>query len=264
MKNVFTIAFVSAIVWCWSVTQGVCEFIVYSAELPPYHFVGDDQHMHGASIEILAEMMRRSGITFDVESIKFVPWARGLRETEKKAGTMLIGVGRTEEREKLLKWIGPFCSFKMGLIAKKNKAIRITNPTQILKYSIGVVNKSASEVVLSSQFKVPKSNLVLLTDDEQQFRMLRAERVDLVCHSDVGAPYSMRHAGLPIHEYEMVHVLRNDSLYFAVNINTDDDDVQKMQKSLDEMMLKDSSGVSFVGSIIDKYAVINGIDKVVQ
>lgn len=245
---------------CASVVHG--EFLVYAGELPPYHAVGEDKQVHGVSIDILEELMRRSNIGFDSKTVRHAPWARAIQETELKPGRMLVGVARTEQREKLFKWIGPFCTLKMGLIAKKSRHIRMREVKDISAFTIGVINKSAPASVLQSDFGVPESRIVALSDGDQQFKMLEAGRVDLITHVDSVAPYFMTQLGYNPQDYEMVYVLKVLPLYYAVNVATDDALVMRMQRSFEAMNVRSASGESVCEQLLRKYKLEMRLDVV--
>ncbi|UZP65819.1 transporter substrate-binding domain-containing protein [Desulfovibrio mangrovi] len=227
-------------------------FVVFAGDLPPYHFEDANKRIVGISVEVLTEMMRRCDMAFHPELVRNPPWARALKETELIPDHLLIGVVRTADREPLFKWIGPLSTIRMGLIAKKSRHIRIRDKDEIRNYSIGAINNSAPASLLQAE-GFPKEKLTLLTDNNQQFRMLQAERVDLITHVDTVAPYFMRELGYALEEYEMIHVIREVPLYFAVNKATDDAVVARLQHALDEMKKKPAKGQSSYDAIVQSY-----------
>ncbi|MFV0347643.1 MAG: substrate-binding periplasmic protein [Halodesulfovibrio sp.] len=228
-----------------------CEFVVYAGDLPPFHYAGEDsKQIEGVSIDILKDIMRESDIVFHPELVRMVPWARAIKETEMHPGYMLLGVAKTEDRLPLFKWIGPLCTVRMGLVAKKSRHIHINKKGDIFRYSIGVINNSAPASLLHGSVGIPMERLTLLTDNLQQFRMLEAERVDLITHVDTVAPYFMRRLGYNPDDYEMVFVMKELPLYIVVNKTTDDAVVHKLQHALDAMKKRPSGGASRYDAIL--------------
>ena len=241
------------VVWCslFPAVPARCEFVVYAGDLPPFHYAGEDsKQVEGVSIDILKIIMRTSGIKFHPELVRMAPWARAIKETELRPDHMLLGVAKTEERAPLFKWIGPLCTVRMGLVAKKSRHIRIHSADDIPKYSIGVINNSAPASLLHESVGIPMDRLALLTENLQQFRMLEAERVDLITHVDTVAPYFMRRLGYNPDDYEMVFVMKELPLYIVVNRFTDDAVVEALQHALDDMKQHPPRGVSQYDAIL--------------
>ena len=234
------------------VSAARAEFVVYVADMPPYSFVNDKQQAEGILVDALTEMMRRSKLAFTPDDMKKIPWPRAISETELRPGRMVLGVARTEDRETRFKWVGPFCSVRLGLVAKKARHIRIRGREEISGYSVGAIINSAPAGLLQSELGISLKTLSLVSGSDQLFRMLQADRLDLVCHDDNVAPHYMQQMGYEPDDYEMVYVFKEQYLYVALNKTTDDAVVARMQQSLDEMK-KPVKGRSPFETIMRRY-----------
>jgi polar amino acid transport system substrate-binding protein len=225
---------------------------VYVADMPPYIFVNDKQQPEGILVDTLTEVMRRSRLAFTPDDMQKIPWPRAVSEAELRPGRMVLGVARTEDREARFKWVGPLCSVRLGFVAKKSRHIRIRAREEIAGYSVGAIINSAPAGLLQSELGVSPKTLSLVSGNDQLFRMLQAERLDLVCHDANVAPYHMQQVGYEPDDYEMVYVFKEQYLYIALNKTTDDAVVARMQQGLDEMM-KPVKGRSPFETIMRRY-----------
>jgi len=67
------------------------------------------------------------------------------------------------------------------------------------------------------------------------------------------AKYMMKTLGMDPNDYEAIFALKEVDLYIAFSKQTDDAVINALQKSLDEMKKKGSSGKSRYDMIVDKY-----------
>lgn len=81
---------------------GQCQELVYSANpsYPPYHWVGEDGRLEGASIDLL-KMVAPQGL---VLKPVVLPWKRALALAEQGGVDLLLSLRNTPERAKFLKF----------------------------------------------------------------------------------------------------------------------------------------------------------------
>ncbi len=235
---------------------GRCEFLVYAGDLPPYNYLDEQHRMRGPSVEILAEIMRRSGLAFDPTCIKHVPWARAMSETEFRPWRMIVGIVRTEERDKRFKWVGPYCTAHPGLIADRTRALRPSGPDALAGYMIGVIRGSAFVDMLLG-LGVPQSHLVPVGDFTQLLSMLQAGRVDCIAGGKALTRILLLRAGLNPDAYEMIYPLGSVDIYYALNLRTEDSIVARMQNALDEMRQTPARGCSALDVILSRYRLVD-------
>lgn len=132
--------------------------ILYMTEnYPPYNFVENGQ-LKGISVDLMVLMLEKLGSKKTREDIRIFPWPRGYQGVLNRPNTSLFAMTRTEEREKLFNWVGPFYAEKIVLIARKSRQIKISSIKDLVRYKIGVVSKDVGELVLAEK-KVPRENI---------------------------------------------------------------------------------------------------------
>jgi polar amino acid transport system substrate-binding protein len=118
--------------------QQVDDLILLTEQYPPYNFRLEGQ-LQGISVDLLELMLKRVDSNLKRDHIKLVPWSRGYRSALSKINTCLFSTTRTDDREKLFKWVGPIAVNRVVLIGKKEREIRIQSVAEIGQFSIGVV-----------------------------------------------------------------------------------------------------------------------------
>lgn len=83
-----------------SVRSGSCDELVYSANpsYPPYHWVGEDGRLEGASVDLL-KMAAPQGLALKATVL---PWKRALALAENGGVDLLLSLRNTPERAKFL------------------------------------------------------------------------------------------------------------------------------------------------------------------
>lgn len=245
------IRLILSVILCFpGIATAADEFTIYAGNLPPYHSYDEEGHAIGLSVDVLAEMLRRSEIPFHNQRTCKVPWARAVEETRFKTHRLIIGAMRTPERESHFKWVGPYATLNVGLIAKKDRGICIATLRDLSRYSIGVITNSAPAEQLVTLAPDTRDTMELLTTSEQQFRMLAADRVDMISHVGSVALYFMRSLNMNPKAYEIVYLLDMQQLYFALSKDTDDAVVERMQKSLNSMRSSADGGDGTLDAIL--------------
>lgn len=225
----------------------------YMGEVYPLNYVAEDELRTGAVVEIVSIIMREAGQVLDPRDIKVINWARSLFDVATYPNTGVFSVARTPERDKKYKWVGPVAELNIGLIAKKADNIIIENEQDVGKYRIGIVRGSAPEHILISKYGMKASQLNHLKDDLTQFKMLNADRVDLITQADTSASSGLQQAGLDPSRFEMVYILQHVDLYVAFNPKTDELLIDKIQRALSSLKEKSAKGVSRYDEIMDFY-----------
>ena len=209
------------------------QLTVMAEENPPFNSVVDGQPQ-GAATDLFLAMAKKAGLATVRTDIKTVPWARGYNSVQTDANTILFPMARTEAREQLFKWIGPMYKVQIGLIAPKAKGLKIPDATTAAKYKIGTVRDGAPEQAIISA-GVPVGVLDRGNDLVSNLKKLQAGRIDLLAFNAVAASFNMASVGMDPADYEVVFVLSEPQLYFAVSKTTPDDTVKALQTALDAL-----------------------------
>jgi len=213
--------------------QSVDELILMTEPGPPYNFLADGK-IQGISVDTLALMLQKAGSKLTRNDIKIMPWARAYHDTLYTPNTCLFSTTRTEERESLFKWVGPFGNFKIVLIAKKSRGIKINTVKELNDYKIGVINEDVTAQMLVSM-GVNKEALNKVASNLYNLKMLEIGRIDLWGYGENVAKWEMKTFGFNPDDYETVFVLLTKELYYAFHKSTSDELIQKLQTILDQL-----------------------------
>lgn len=203
---------------------------------PPYGMKKEGK-ITGLSVEVLGEILKKIGSSQSLEDVVLTSWARAYTYAQTKKNSMVFSTTRTQEREKIFKWVGPVADTTIGIFALKSKGIKIHSLKELEKYKIGTVAKDIGEQMLEKNGVSPKNIFPISGTNsiELSFKKMQHGRIDMFAYSTEVAAYQAKLEGIDISLYEVVHTLKKGKLYFAFNKNTDDEIIKKWQKALDEI-----------------------------
>lgn len=222
------------------------KITIMTEEYPPYNLT-ENGELKGLSVEILDLMLDKVGSKQQTsKDVKVLPWARSYSLVQLKKNTMLFSMFRTEQREKLFKWVGPIDSSITALIAKKDKKIKINSVEDIKKYKIGTVKDDVGELALKELGIMNTDSISGTNAIEKSIRKLDRGRIDLFSY--MYEPKSWKIDGFEPKNYENVYTLQKKDLYYAFHKETDDKVIQTLQAALDALKKEGK-----VKEIISKY-----------
>lgn len=221
------------------------KITIMTEEYPPYNLTQNGK-LKGLSVEILDLMLQKVGSKQTSKNVKVLPWARSYSMVQLKKDTMLFSMFRTEQRDKLFKWVGPIDSSVTALIARKDKKIKINSVEDIKKYKIGTVKDDIGELALKELGVVKTDSISGTNSIEKSIRKLDRGRIDLFSY--MYEPKSWKIDGFDPKNYENVYTLQKKDLYYAFHIETDDKVIQTLQTALDALKKEGK-----VKKIISKY-----------
>lgn len=234
-------------------------FEAYSGDLQPFNYVNNAGVFDGLAVEVLRRISSRAGCPVQPRMIREISWARALDDVATGQGDIIFSLVRTPEREELFQWVGPLGQLRLGLVAQKRETIRISSRAELLNQRIGVVRGSAPASLLEDMLGADPPNMKRLVGNEQQFRMLEEGRVDLVTQSAAAAPQILDDMGLNPDDFEMVYVLSEYPLYYALSPDADSAMITRMQKELDAMKIPGEDGTSEYERIRKQYMTGGGM-----
>ncbi|HOV15720.1 MAG TPA: ABC transporter substrate-binding protein [Spirochaetota bacterium] len=204
------------------------DLLVYTEESPPLNFTKDGK-LDGQAVEIVKEIMKRIGKDYKID---VVPWARGYNDLLSKENVVLFSTTRTEEREKLFKWVGPVAINQWIFYARKSSGLKINSLEDAKKVkAIGTYIDDVREKYL---IKEGFQNLESVSENHLNVKKLINKRIDLWI-SGIGADDICKKAGIDPKEIEPVFVVREMKLYIAFSIATKDEVIKEWQNAYDSM-----------------------------
>jgi polar amino acid transport system substrate-binding protein len=104
-------------------------------QLPPLNMSDDDgKTVHGVAADKVHELMRRTGIGYNVQMMS---WNRAMELARRQSDTCAFSTVRTSEREASFKWVGPLAKGDWVLFGPKDKIGKVTSLEQIKGARIG-------------------------------------------------------------------------------------------------------------------------------
>jgi len=219
---------------------------ILTEEFPPYNYT-EDGRIRGISTDILRLMLAEAGMDASAQSFQVLPWSRAYNDVLTHPDTLLFSVTRTKERESLFKWIGPIAPNRNVLLARKDRNLVIGDFKQTLHLRVGAIRDDAGEQLMVAR-GYPLKWIDVTSDARSNILKLETGRIDLFAYPETVFKWLVAQSRKNVDDYETVFVLHEGYVYFAVNKNTPDETVQKLQKALDT--LKESGKVQ---EIIDSY-----------
>lgn len=214
--------------------SGITKLKFMTEEYPPFNYRENGQ-LKGISVEIMSEIFRRTDAGFTTENIELLPWARGYNLTLNKKNYALFSTTRTEERESLFKWVGPFAANTIGLIARKDRGLKVESIEDLKALNIGVVKDDVGHLLLRAEgFSDDKLDIVL--SNESNYKKLIAGRLDAISYASEVAKWGLMNLGENMQDYEIIYELKRGDLYLALNLETDEAIVSELQTAFDSMM----------------------------
>lgn len=216
--------------------QSIDDLVFITEDYPPFNFERDGRRQ-GIAVDVLEEMLAQAGSKKTRADIKVWPWARGYETALKERNTVLFSTTRTEARERLFKWVGPIMPSRIVLVAKKTRDIRLKAVEDLNKssYKIGVVREDIGGQLLAKA-GVRKERMVQVNSGVSVAKMLHADRVDMWAYGAPVIMWNLKELGYPTDAYEEVFTLtESQQYYYAINKDTDDGLVEKLQSALEQV-----------------------------
>ncbi|MBS7662377.1 ABC transporter substrate-binding protein [Pseudomonas lalucatii] len=209
------------------------KVVLLTENFPPFNMAVDDKNfarddaIDGISAEIVRAMFKRAGIDYSL-SLRF-PWDRLYRLTLDKPNYGLFSTTFTPERQPLFKWVGPIAKSGWVLLAAPGNNLSVGSLKEAAQYKIGAYKNDAVSQHLESQGLQPVNAL----RDQLNVQKLLKGQIDLWATTDPVGRYLAKQEGVS----GLTTVLRfNEAeLYLALNKETPDEVVQRLQKALDEL-----------------------------
>lgn len=209
------------------------RLVLLTENFPPYNMAingknfAQEGNIDGIAVDIVREMLKRSGIHYSL-TLRF-PWDRIYKLALEKPGYGVFVTARLPEREALFKWVGPIGPDDWVLLGRSDSPISLSSLEEAKQYRVGAYKGDAIAEYLQQQGLQPITAL----RDQLNAKKLLAGQIDLWATGDPAGRYLAKQEGIS----GLKTILRFDSaeLYLALNRDTPDEVVQKLQKALDEL-----------------------------
>jgi polar amino acid transport system substrate-binding protein len=207
--------------------------VLLTENFPPYNMATDgknfaqESNIEGIAVEIVRQTFKRAGIGYNM-TLRF-PWDRIYKLAMNNPGYGVFVTARLPEREKLFKWVGPIGPDDWVMLGRSDSTIELKTLDQARQYKIGAYKGDAIAQELARQGLNP----VTVLSDKDNARKLVNGQIDLWATGDPAGRYLARQEG--VSGLKTVLRFNQAELFLALNRETPDEVVAKLQKALDEM-----------------------------
>ncbi len=176
--------------WCGvAVAAPATALQLMTEELPPYSFKSNNR-VDGLSIEIITELFKRAGVSFD---IRLVPLRRALATVEAEADSCVFPLERSQEREARFAWVSPLLITQSAFYSSTGRDLRVRSLADARDLSVGTYGGSAlHEYLVTFNY----SALQIAREELLNARKLQAGRIDLWATDTISGEYFARRAGI--------------------------------------------------------------------
>lgn len=233
--------------------QSVPKFKIMTEDWVPYQF-REGTELRGISVDLMVEMLERTGSSQTRNDIMLLPWARAYRSLEQEKNTVLFSMTRSPERENLFRWVGPIFQNTTYLIAPKKQNIKISSSEELQNYRFGTIIDDASEIFLL-RLGIKADHFERNSNTQSNLRMLNAGRINFIVSGWEAFVSDAELTGLDPNEFEIVYTVDSSDVSFAFHRDTPNWIIQKFQQALDN--IKDEG---LYDRILKKYKAFEGGD----
>jgi len=206
------------------------QYKIMTENFAPFGYIEND-NLTGLSVEIVREILK---LTSQPDNIQVHPWARVYREAQQGPNKIVFSMARSPDRETLFKWVGPLIADNIYFYKRKGSNSRIETLEDA---------KRVNKIMLTRDFPEHKflhsrgfTNLTLTVRPIQTFKMLIAQRGELVPMGELAALNTIKEAGINPSLIERTNVkLFETKLYIAFSKDISDNEVNKWQMALDQL-----------------------------
>lgn len=191
----------------------------------PFNFQSGGE-IAGLGADQVKEIMRRSGIRFDME---LLPWSRAIGLAREKPMTCVFTTAHTVDRDSHFKWVEPLLVERTLLIRAANSGVDPADVAAATAYRTGTQTGDYTvELLRNAGF----TQIDLARDLDLTLKKLLSGRVDLMAVSE-SFLHRLQDQGVPVEE---VAVLYEQVFSIACSPQTPDGIVKRMQNALTAMI----------------------------
>ncbi|MBH3431443.1 MULTISPECIES: substrate-binding periplasmic protein [Pseudomonas] len=222
------------------------SMVLLTENFPPYNMAingknfAQEDNIDGIAVDIVREMYKRAGIKYSM-TLRF-PWERIYKLALEKPDYGVFVTARLPERESAFKWVGPIGPDDWVLLARGDSPIALKSLDEAKKYRVGAYKGDAMAEYLAEHGFEPA---LALRDQENAGKLQKGE-IDLWASGDPAGRYLAKQVG--VSGLKTVLRFNSDQLYLALNKETPDEVVQKLQAALDKMRAE-----GFVDDVLNSY-----------
>ena len=186
-----------------------------------------EENLRGFAVDVLRETFRRAGIAYEM-TLRF-PWTRIYQMALDNPDHGVFVTVRTPEREQQFKWVGPLAADAWVLLARADSPISLARVEEAGQYRVGAYKGD----VIAEELKAKGVPLSEALRDQENAHKLQNGQIDLWATGDPSGRYLARQEG--VSGLKTVLRVEGGQLFLALNRQTPDEAVQRLQAALDKL-----------------------------
>jgi polar amino acid transport system substrate-binding protein len=207
----------------------------------PFQYL-ENKKLTGMAVEVVTETFKRAGITHKDEMLS---WKDAYDRAQLHPNTCVYSTARTENREKVFKWIGPVVDNKWAAFAKKGFKGALSKPEDLTNYRVGVLLGDAKERYLKDlrvPFRVPEADDAK-NPSKLTLNRTEPDKIDLWITGYYAGTHIAAKTG--VKDVVPVWIFQSSENYLACNLSLPQATADKLQQALDAMK-RDGSHTAIV------------------
>lgn len=209
------------------------EVKFYTEDAGLSSYMDDQNQLHGFSVDIVQEMIKRSG---GRNSIELVPWVRGYTLALDVKGSAVFATCRTRERENLFKWVGPLNNTRVVFYQRAESRLKISKLEDAKKAKkIGCyVGDFRTKILEKAGFR----NLECITGDlpnSRNLKKLASGRIELWVSSETDLAITANRIKVNPGHFKRAFVIEESPVNIAFHKQTPEVELKKWQGYLDQL-----------------------------
>ena len=208
--------------------------ILQTENFPPFSMSADNKKFArgdkilGIGADTVRDMFARAGIAYSMTLRS--PWSRIYSDTLNSPNHGLFAIVRTEANESLFKWVGPLAHYDNVLLSASGRELKLKNLEQAAAYKVGVYRNGAVNSYLESQGLSADDTL---SEQDNVQRLLKGD-IDLWATAEPSWRYYAQQMG--VGGLETALVFNTSEVFLALNKDTPDEVVERLQSALNEII----------------------------
>ncbi len=206
------------------------EIHIVTEEFPPFQYEKNDKIV-GMATELVRTTLDEAGIRYTLE---IYPWPRAYDKALLHKNVLIYSMSRSEQREKLFKWVGVVAPLKNYFFKLKDRRdIRIKTLEDAKRYDIGTVrDDNRTQFLVKHGFMIGQ-NIEQMPSDTLNIRKLFKKRIDILPIDEASLYYRLRDLGFETSKVEKAFYIKglSNDLYMAFSLKTDNAIVEKTRRA---------------------------------
>jgi polar amino acid transport system substrate-binding protein len=207
------------------------KVVLFTEPDPPENFIDDNGNLDGSSVDMVEAMMDVMGID---DPIIMSNWVDGYSTVQLVPNTALFSTFRTEQREKLFKWIGPISKISYVFVVRADSDYHIENLDDArLMRSIGTVTGWASEEQLVT---LGFNNVVTWSTPQEVLQKLFDGDIPCIVLTDLNLRMLIQELGHQPKDVRKETTLSDLEAFLAFSLDTDKELLAQWQSAYSEIV----------------------------